>query len=83
MDNTVVVNGVTYYRNLPKQGNYEEKYECLVADLKDHIRDAEAIYKEFKELGLTFNTIEAEGYLRSAKTIEDIMGRVEKYMSDI
>ena len=83
MENSIVVNGVTYYRTQPKTDNYKDKYYCLVLDLKDYIKDAEAIYEEFKALGLNFNSIEVEGYLRSAKMVEDIIKKVEEYMSEI
>lgn len=84
--NSIVVNGVTYYKEHPdleKAKAVLNKYESLVWDIKDHLRTAESLYEDFKEQGLTFNTIEAEGFLRSAKTVMGFLDRVEENMSEL
>lgn len=79
--NSIVVDGVTYYKEHPdmeKAKNVLKKYECLVWDIKDHLKTAEGLHEDFKEQGLTFNTIEAEGFLRSAKTVMGFLNQIEE-----
>lgn len=78
--NSIVVDGVTYYKEHPdleKAKDVLEKYEDLVWDIKNHLKKAEDLYEDFKEQGLTFNSIEAEGFLRSAKTVMGFLDQVE------
>lgn len=80
--NSIVVDGVTYYKEHPdveKANIAIRKFEGLAWDIRDHLRTAEALYEDFKEQGLTVNAIEAEGFLRSAKTIMDRLEAAEKY----
>lgn len=58
--------------------NYEELYNALVFELERAKNEAVVLYKDYKEEGLTFNAVEAEGYLRgtlwcfnSIKYVED------------
>ena len=58
---------------------YEELYDALVFELERTKDEASVLYKDYKEAGLTFNAIEAEGYLRgtlwcfnTVKYVEDM-----------
>ena len=44
--------------------DYKELYNALVFELERAKDEADVLYKDYKEAGLTFNTVEAEGYLR-------------------
>ena len=59
--------------------NYEELYNALVFELERVKDEASVLYKDYREAGLTFNTVEAEGYLRgtlwcfsTVKYVEDM-----------
>ena len=59
--------------------NYEELYNALVFELERVKDEASVLYKDYKEAGLIFNTVEAEGYLRgtlrcfnTVKYVEDM-----------
>ena len=65
--------------------NYEELYNALVFELERAKEDAFASYKDYKEAGLTFNAVEAEGYLRgtlwcfnTVKYVEDMFSSEEE-----
>ena len=48
---------------------YKNKFETLKFFIEDTLRDAEHLYENMKKEGLTVGSIEAEGYLRCAKTL--------------
>jgi len=52
---------------------FEEKLDNLKYSLEDLIREAKETRDDFKDRGLTFSTIEAEGYLRAMLTVESIL----------
>ena len=59
--------------------NYEELYNALVYELERAKIEANDLYVDYKKSGLTFNTVEAEGYLRgtlrcfnTVKYVEDM-----------
>jgi rubrerythrin len=52
---------------------FEEKLENLKYALEDLIRDAKETRDDFKDQGLTYGTLEAEGYLRAMLTVESIL----------
>ena len=65
--------------------NYEELYNALVFELERAKEDASALCKDYKEAGLTFNAVEAEGYLRgtlwcfnTVKYVEDMFSSEEE-----
>ena len=65
--------------------NYEELYNALVFELERTKDEASVLYKDYKEAGLTFNAIEAEGYLRgtlwcfnTVKYVEDMFTSEEE-----
>lgn len=57
----------------------KEKYEWLVRKIEEEVDDAESIYNNYSQERLTVNSIEAEGYLRCAKTIENIVAYIESH----
>ena len=61
--------------------NYKELYECLVYELQRAKEDAQSLYDNYKEEGLTFNSIEAEGYLRGALYCFNSVKHVEDMFS--
>lgn len=68
----VIIDGVTYYREQPELTNAKkvlDKIEWIRGDVKTELDRAQALYDNMKEEGLTFGSIEAEGYLRACKTI--------------
>ena len=46
---------------------WKDKYYDLVFDIRNHLKNAEALYKDMQANGLTLGTAEAEGYLRGAR----------------
>ena len=59
--------------------NYEELYNALVYELERAKIEANYLYEDYKKAGLTFNAVEAEGYLRgtlrcfnTVKYVEDM-----------
>ena len=46
---------------------WKDKYFDLVLTIRDHLQDAESLYKDMKADGLTLGTAEAEGFLRGAR----------------
>ena len=60
-----------------EQTKIHEKYLNLKSELESLADEAEFTYENFKAEGLTVNSIEAEGYLRCAKTILNIIALVE------
>lgn len=57
----------------------KEKYEWLVRKIEEEEDDAESIYNNYSQEGFTVNSIEAEGYLRCAKTIKNIVAYIESH----
>lgn len=57
----------------------KEKYEWLVRKIEEEVDEAESIYNDYSQEGFTVNSIEAEGYLRCAKTIKNIVAYIESH----
>lgn len=57
----------------------KEKYEWLVRKIEEEEEDAESIYSSYSQERFTVNSIEAEGYLRCAKTINNIVTYIESH----
>jgi hypothetical protein len=49
---------------------------------KETLRYAKDLQQDFKEQGLTFSSIEAEGYLHAMLTIENVLEDFTKYKKD-
>ena len=62
--------------------NYEELYNALVFELERTKDEASVLYKDYKEAGLTFNAIEAEGYLRGTLRCFNTVKYVENIFSE-
>ena len=62
--------------------NYEELYNALVFELERTKDEASVLYKDYKEAGLTFNTVEAEGYLRGTLRCFNTVKYVENIFSE-
>lgn len=58
---------------------FKEKYEWLVRKIEEEEEDAQSIYNNYYQEGFTVNSIEAEGYLRCAKTIKNIVAYIESH----
>lgn len=50
-----------------------DKYEMMVFDLRRLVEDAKLLVDDYKSQGLTFNTIESEGFLRAMLTVEAVL----------
>ena len=57
----------------------KEKYEWLVRKIEEEVDVAESIYNNYSQERFTVNSIEAEGYLRCAKTIKNIVAYIESH----
>lgn len=82
MDETIVVNGVTYYRQKPADAVNEElreKYEWIKTEASQMLSRAQELYDQMKNDGLTIGLIESEGYLRAAKDMQKWVDYVEKW----
>lgn len=81
MKNKIVVDGVEYFRETPEMAEMKkvvERYEWLKADIEHELQNAQALYDNMKEEGLSFGTVEAEGYVRCAKLMVNLIKRVEE-----
>lgn len=81
MKNSIVVDGVTYYREQPdliKAKAVLEKYEWLTGDIRHFVQEAQALYDNMKDEGLSIGMIEAEGYLRAMKTLAEKVKYIEE-----
>ncbi len=80
MKNKIVVDGVEYFRETPEMTEMKkvaERYEWLKSDIERELENAQALYDNMKEEGLNFGTVEAEGYLRCAKLMVNLIKQVE------
>jgi exonuclease VII small subunit len=51
---------------------WKNEMKYLVESLERHLDQAQQLYDDMKENGLSFSTIEAEGYLRGMKTAVNV-----------
>ena len=79
---TITVNGrefvakqelATDVRNTPEYRLLKDFTTYLINEINNEQRSAQAIYDDVKQQGLTFNTIEAEGYLRAMNAIVNLV----------
>jgi len=71
-DDVVYVNEIPFYReavDLTKAKKALEKWEWIKSHINDELAETQATYDDLKKNGLSFNVIEAEGFLRAIKTI--------------
>ena len=55
------------------ENEFKDKYEYLEAMLLDMIQEAKSLKEDMVENKLTVSTIEAEGYLRFALSVEGLI----------
>lgn len=73
MDETIIINGVTYYRKQeagPDVVRLTERLDWLEQEIRTMLTTAQSLYDQMREDGLTVGTIEAEGYLRAARDMQ-------------
>ena len=56
---------------------YKESLESFIRNFEYMVQEARDVVEDYKSQGLTFNTIEAEGYLRAFLTIQSMLPTVE------
>lgn len=81
-DDVVHVNGVPFYReavDLTKAKKVLEKWEWIKSHIENELADTQTAYDDLKKNGLSFNVIEAEGFLRA---ITDVKRQLE-YIDEI
>jgi hypothetical protein len=67
-DDVVYVNEIPFYReavDLTKAKKVLEKWEWIKSHINNELADTQAAYDDLKKNGLSFNAIEAEGFLRA------------------
>ena len=67
-DDVVYVNEIPFYReavDLTKAKKALEKWEWIKSHINTELADTQAAYDDLKKNGLSFNVIEAEGFLRA------------------
>ena len=81
-DDVVYVNEVPYYReavDLTKAKKVLEKWEWIKDHIENELANTQMAYDDLKKNGLSFNVIEAEGFLRA---ITDVKRQLE-YIDEI
>jgi hypothetical protein len=71
--NKITVDGVEYYREHPdleKAKKVLENWDWMKCFVRNELELAQGLYDNMKDEGLSFGMIEAEGYLRCAKTMQ-------------
>lgn len=82
-DDIVYVNEVPYYReavDLTKAKKVLEKWEWIKDHIDGELADAQAAYDDLKKNGLSFNVIEAEGFLRAIMDIKRQLEYIDEIM---
>ena len=81
-DDVVYVNEIPFYReavDLTKAKKVLEKWEWIKSHIENELADTQTAYDDLKKNGLSFNVIEAEGFLRA---ITDVKRQLE-YIDEI
>ena len=81
--NKITLNGIEYVRatsesEIQELKKAKEELEWLKHEIQRNYDNAKLLVEDFKESGLTFNAVEAEGYLRASKTIYEQMKHIEE-----
>ena len=85
MKTSIIVDGVTYYRDPPdltKAKRVVEKWEWIKSFINDGVLNAQALYDNMKAEGLNVGMIEAEGYLRCAKTMLNQIAHIDECVDE-
>lgn len=81
MKTSIVVDGVTYYTEHPdltKAKQAIDKWEWIKSEILAIADEAQSFYDNMKDEGLTAGMVEAEGYLRCAKTLKEKVKIIEE-----
>lgn len=81
MKTSIVVDGVTYYTEHPDFAKAEQaidKWEWIKSEIFTTVERGQELYDKMKEEGLSFGAIEAEGFLRCAKTLKERVKLIEE-----
>ena len=84
--NSIVVDGVMYYAEHPdltKAKQAIDKWEWIKSEILVTNEQAQALYDNMKEEGLAFGSVEAEGFLRCAKTLAEKAKYIEDSFEDL
>lgn len=82
-DDVVYVNEVAYYRedvDLTKAKKVLEKWEWIKSHIENELADTQAAYEDLKKNGLSFNVIEAEGFLRAIMDVKRQLNYIDEIM---
>lgn len=81
MKTSIVVDGVTYYAEHPdlaKAKQAIDKWEWIKSEIFATVERGQELYDNMKEEGLVFGAIDAEGFLRCAKTLKERVKIIEE-----
>lgn len=67
----------------PIEGNFTVLQDIIKERLDSFLEDAQYNYENFTSEGLTFGSIEAEGYLRAVKQIRNEIHELIKFSEDL
>ena len=80
-DDVVYVNDVPYYRedvDLTKAKKVLEKWEWIKSHIENELADTQTAYVDLKKNGLSFNVIEAEGFLRAIIDVKRQLDHIDE-----
>ena len=80
-DDVVYVNEVPFYReavDLTKAKKVLEKWEWIKSHINNELADTQAAYDDLKKNGLSFNVIEAEGFLRAITDVKRQLDHIDE-----
>ena len=84
-DDVVYVNDVPYYResvDLTKAKKVLEKWEWIKSHIENELADTQTAYDDLKKNGLSFNAIEAEGFLRAITNVKRQLEYIDEIMDN-
>ena len=82
-DDVVYVNDVADYReamDLAKAKKVLEKWEWIKSHIENELADTQAAYDDLKKNCLSFNVIEAEGFLRAIMDVKRQLEYIDEIM---
>lgn len=82
-DDVVYVNEVPYYReavDLTKAKKALEKWEWIKSHIENELAVTQTAYDDLKKNGLSFNVIEAEGFLRAITNVKRQLEYIDEIM---
>lgn len=85
MNDSIIVNGITYYSKKPVDSTDNElleKYNWLKNEIEVMLQRSQELYDQMKTDGLSIGMIEAEGYLRAAQEMQKWKEYILKIMGN-